>query len=373
MLTRHARRIYAGGIPPRATEIEIANFFNDIVTRALAPVRPDSPPVVKVYLNTEKCYAFVEFGTVELTTACMALDGVKFDHYTGSTVVRVRRPNDYRPEMLPPPGPIPVLNVSVLGITGVGSSMGGPGKVFIGGLPYNLQDEQVMELMGAFGPIKAFHQVRDPGSVTSKGYGFCEYVNPAHAEQAIAGLNGMALGDKTLTVRIATQGASNSNNSGGGAAAAMLQQQQMMMGLGGGMGGIPGMGGMGGMGQAAMGGMGAYGGGSGAGMGGAPMSAGGMGPASAGGLPPSRVSSSTKTVKLDVSLLLFDRAILLETSRSGSAAQQHGHPRRPVQRGGVPGHPRGRAAGVSAVRKGASPYFSYLARTLILTAVFMTL
>ena len=35
----------------------------------------------------------------------------------------------------------------------------GPGKIFIGGLPYNLQDEQIMELLSAFGPIKQFHQV----------------------------------------------------------------------------------------------------------------------------------------------------------------------------------------------------------------------
>ena len=79
MLTRHARRIYAGGIPPRASEIEIANFFNDVVTRALLPARLDGPPVIKIYLNIEKCYAFVEFATIELTTACMQLDGIKFD------------------------------------------------------------------------------------------------------------------------------------------------------------------------------------------------------------------------------------------------------------------------------------------------------
>ena len=36
----------------------------------------------------------------------------------------------------------------------------GPGKIFIGGLPYNLLDEQIMELLSAFGPIKQFHQVR---------------------------------------------------------------------------------------------------------------------------------------------------------------------------------------------------------------------
>lgn len=240
MLTRHARRIYAGGIPPRATEIEIANFFNDVVTRALAPTRLDGPPVQKVYLNTEKCYAFVEFGTIELTTACMQLDGVKFEHYTGTTIVRVRRPNDYRPELLPPNlGPIPQLNLEVLGLTGASAPGGGPGKIFIGGLPYNLSDEQIMELLGAFGPIRSFHQVRDPGSITSKGYGFCEYVSPANAEAAIAGLNGMALGEKTLSVRVATQ------NAGGASAAASnpLLQQQML---------LPGMGAMGHMGNMGM-------------------------------------------------------------------------------------------------------------------------
>ena len=173
MQTRHARRIYVGGIPARVTEIEIANFFNDVVARALAPARLDGPPVVKVYLNLEKCYAFVEFTTIELCTACMQLDGLRFDHYTGPTTLRVRRPNDYRPELLPPSNaPIPQLNLSVLGITGSSSAAMGPNKLFVGGLPYNLTDEQVMELMGAFGPIKAFHQVRDPGSVTTKGYGF---------------------------------------------------------------------------------------------------------------------------------------------------------------------------------------------------------
>jgi splicing factor U2AF subunit len=203
MLTRHARRIYAGGIPPKATEDDIHNYFNDIVTRALYPAVIEGGPVVKIYLNVEKCYAFVEFATIELTTACMQLDGIKFVHPTGTTIIRVRRPNDYRPELLPPSNnPIPQLNLDVLG--GVGASVtNGPGKIFIGGLPYNLADEQIMELLAAFGPIRNFHQVRDPGSATSKGYAFCEYMDPTIAEAAILGLNGLKIGEKTLSVRIA--------------------------------------------------------------------------------------------------------------------------------------------------------------------------
>lgn len=205
MLTRHARRIYAGGIPPRSTEQEILVFFNEVVTRALLPVRLNDPPVVKVYINAEKVYAFVEFQTIELTTACMQLDGIKFEHYTGAHILRIRRPMDYRPELITMAiGPIPILNLEAVGVIGGTSVTNGPGKIFIGGLSYNLTDDQVMELLAVFGPIKGFHQVRDPSTGTSKGYGFCEYISPSSAEAAIAGLHNMPFGEKLLSVRAST-------------------------------------------------------------------------------------------------------------------------------------------------------------------------
>eukprot|EP01038_Epipyxis_sp_PR26KG_P012799 gene12799-17159_t len=217
-LTRHARRIYAGGIPPRATEEEIHSFFNEIVSRALKPMVIPGGPVLKVYLNSEKCYAFVEFPSVELCTACMQLDNIKFEHFTGTTIIRVRRPMDYRPELLTPDqlnAPIPKLNLDFMNIgnSAMNAMVGGPGKIFIGGLPYNLPDEQVKEILEPFGPIRAFHQVRDPGAVTTKGYAFCEFVQAESADIAIAGLNGLKLGDKTLSVRLATlaQGQQQSN------------------------------------------------------------------------------------------------------------------------------------------------------------------
>jgi len=211
-------------------------YFNDIVKKALYPATVEGGPVVKIYLNVEKCYAFVEFASIELTTACMQLDGIKFVHHTGTTIIRVRRPNDYRPELLPPSNnPIPQLNLDVLGSIGA-TVTNGPGKIFIGGLPYNLADEQIMELLGAFGPIRQFHQVRDPGSATSKGYAFCEYADPATAEAAILGLNGLKIGEKTLSVRIAVATAATANNM----QQLMMQQppqQQSQYGLS--LGGIP--------------------------------------------------------------------------------------------------------------------------------------
>ena len=43
--------------------------------------------------------------------------------------------------------------------------------------------------------------MRDPGSLTTKGYGFFEYKDHAVTEGAIAGLHGLPLGDRQLTVR----------------------------------------------------------------------------------------------------------------------------------------------------------------------------
>jgi splicing factor U2AF subunit len=232
--TRHARRIYAGGVPPTVTEYEIEAFFNSVVSRALAPagVEGGGNPVIKVYLNSDKCYAFVEFGSVELATACMQLDNIKYDHHTGVTTLRIRRPNDYRPELLPPSNaPIPVLNLAAVGLTAstvpTNPASAVASKIFVGGLPYNLTDDQVMELLGAFGPIRAFNQVRDPGATNTKGYAFCEYVSESASKEAVAGLNGMKIGDKTLTVRPAVP-SSAMPGPGNNSLNNQMQQQQLL-------------------------------------------------------------------------------------------------------------------------------------------------
>lgn len=86
--TRHARRLYVGGIGHDATEAEIAGYFNDIISRVRclpgwccgslscccfeqALGKPGDMPVMTVYINHERCFAFVELKTIELTTACM--------------------------------------------------------------------------------------------------------------------------------------------------------------------------------------------------------------------------------------------------------------------------------------------------------------
>lgn len=65
------------------------------------------------------------------------------------------------------------------------------------------------ELLLSFGQLKAFNLVKDAATGLSKGYAFAEYIEYAITDQAIAGLNGMQLGDKKLIVQRASVGAKN--------------------------------------------------------------------------------------------------------------------------------------------------------------------
>lgn len=73
------------------------------------------------------------------------------------------------------------------------------------GLHYHLTEDQVLELLQAFGKVKAFHLVKnEPDSLTSKGYCFVEFSDPNVTPVAVIGLNGMDLGGgKVLTARVA--------------------------------------------------------------------------------------------------------------------------------------------------------------------------
>lgn len=239
--TRHARRIYVGGIPPCTVESDMSNYFNDLVIRGIPPalVPTGGPPVLSVYLNLDKCFAFVEFPSVEIAAAAMKLDGIQYAHVTGMYTLRIRRPHDFKPELVPSSLVVPDFTLAEFKIIGTAVT-DGPGKVFVGGLPYHLKDEEVKELLSAFGPLKAFNLVRDPGSITSKGFGFCEYYDLSTTNLAIQSLNDMPIGEKKLSVRIAevkTTGAAGAAGGGMGMGMGMLNPYMAMgmAGVGGGL------------------------------------------------------------------------------------------------------------------------------------------
>ncbi|KAG2240713.1 hypothetical protein Bca52824_090458 [Brassica carinata] len=117
--------------------------------------------------------------------------------------VKVRRPSDYNPSLaasLGPSHPSPHLNLAAVGLTpGASGGLEGPDRIFVGGLPY-CTELQARELLESFGALKGFDLVKiETGNF--KGYAFCVYQDVAVTDIACAALNGIKMGDKTLTVR----------------------------------------------------------------------------------------------------------------------------------------------------------------------------
>ncbi|GAB2267838.1 hypothetical protein Dimus_002815 [Dionaea muscipula] len=206
--TRHARRVYVGGLPPTANEQSVAIYFSHVMAAIGGNTAGPGDAVVNVYINHEKKFAFVEMRSVEEASNAMALDGIIFE----GTPVKVRRPSDYNPSLaatLGPSQPNPNLNLAAVGlIPGSAGGIEGPDRIFVGGLPYYFTESQIRELLESFGQLRGFDLVKDRETGNSKGYAFCVYQDPAVTDVACAALNGIKMGDKTLTVRRANQGAS---------------------------------------------------------------------------------------------------------------------------------------------------------------------
>ncbi|GAA5958263.1 hypothetical protein JCM3765_004773 [Sporobolomyces pararoseus] len=211
-LARQSRRLYVGNITMEATEETIANFFNakmvemNLVSDGhlgedlLGLGLKGDTPVISVHVNYEKNYAFVEFRNPEEATNALGFDGIVFQN----NALKIRRPKDYVPTDNGSGTDRPAPHVPGVVSTNVPDTVN---KIFIGGLPSYLNDEQVMELLSSFGELRAFNLVKEGGTGASKGFAFCEYVDPNITEVACQGLNGMELGDRYLVVQRAALGA----------------------------------------------------------------------------------------------------------------------------------------------------------------------
>lgn len=197
-ITRQARRLYVGNIPFGVTEEEMMDFFNQQMhLSGLAQAAGN--PVLACQINLDKNFAFLEFRSIDETTQAMAFDGINFK----GQGLKIRRLHDYQPM------PGMTDSASLNAPSGVISTVvpDSPHKIFIGGLPNYLNEDQVKELLLSFGQLRAFNLVKDVATGLSKGYAFAEYIDFAITDQAIAGLNGMQLGDKKFTVQRASVGA----------------------------------------------------------------------------------------------------------------------------------------------------------------------
>lgn len=89
-------------------------------------------------------------------------------------------------------------------------------KLFVAGLPYDLYDDELVEIFEKFGKIVSAKVALDKETGKSRGFAFVEMEKEEDAKDAIEHLNDISLGKKPLVVKAAEDGRSGPPGGGGG-------------------------------------------------------------------------------------------------------------------------------------------------------------
>ena len=101
-------------------------------------------------------------------------------------------------------------------------------KLFVAGLPYDLYDDELVEIFEKFGTIASAKVALDKETGKSRGFAFVDMPNEQEAREAMEHLNDISLGKKPLVIKEAderssgggfgggSQGGYRGGNSGGG-------------------------------------------------------------------------------------------------------------------------------------------------------------
>ncbi|MGZ5190725.1 MAG: RNA recognition motif domain-containing protein [Flavisolibacter sp.] len=89
-------------------------------------------------------------------------------------------------------------------------------KLFVAGLPYDLFDDELVEIFEKFGTIASAKVAIDKETGKSRGFAFVEMPNEEEARDAIENLNDISLGKKPLVVKEADERGGSGGGSGGG-------------------------------------------------------------------------------------------------------------------------------------------------------------
>lgn len=167
---RQSKRLFVHNLPPNVSDEAIVNFFN-LQLNGLNVIG-SVDPCISAQLSKDAKFALLEFRNPLEATVALALDGIRMDdgdymdtsNGTSNGDVHglsVRRPKDYI---------VPSVSDDAEFEEGVVSSVvpDTPNKISITNLLLNLSDEQVTELLVAFGQLKAFVLVKDASTEESR-------------------------------------------------------------------------------------------------------------------------------------------------------------------------------------------------------------
>ncbi|KAJ2975275.1 hypothetical protein NQ176_g5604 [Zarea fungicola] len=195
--SRQARRLLVSNLPAGTTDEALVSYFN-LQLNGLNVIESTDPCALS-QLSNDKSFAVLEFKNTGDATVALALDGSSMeadDAHTGDGPhgLSIRRPKDY----VMPAVPDEIMYNPDVVSNSVPDTIN---KLCITNIPPFLTEDQVLELLAAFGKPKAFVLVKDRSTEESRGIAFAEYAEPANAnEPALNTLNGMDVGGQKLKV-----------------------------------------------------------------------------------------------------------------------------------------------------------------------------
>ncbi|KAH8737451.1 hypothetical protein BGZ61DRAFT_408106 [Ilyonectria robusta] len=204
--SRQSKRLLVSKIPSGTTEESLMSFFN-LQLNGLNIIENTDPCTLCQFSN-DHSFAVLEFRSASDATVALALDGTSIEADDaangaangGARGLEIRRPRDYV---------VPAITEEVAFDPEVVSNVvpDTVNKLSIANIPTFLTEDQVIELLAAFGKPKAFILVKDRGTEESRGIAFAEYQDPVAANPpALDTLNGMDVGGKKLRVTKASIG-----------------------------------------------------------------------------------------------------------------------------------------------------------------------
>jgi cold-inducible RNA-binding protein len=73
-------------------------------------------------------------------------------------------------------------------------------RIYVGNLPYMFREQEVAQLFAPYGEVHEVRVIVDRDTQQSKGFAFVDLESDEASRQAIADLNGVQAGDRTLRV-----------------------------------------------------------------------------------------------------------------------------------------------------------------------------
>jgi splicing factor U2AF subunit len=166
---RQSKRLFVYHLPPAVTEDSLRQFFN-LQMDGLNVVQGHDP-CVQANVSDDKTFALVEFKTAADATVALALDGITMEEHhkemngNGDAAAApkgldIRRPKDYI---------VPTADADAYTEGEISTEVPDTAhKLAITDLPPFLTEDQVVELLKAFGELRAFVLVKDADAEESR-------------------------------------------------------------------------------------------------------------------------------------------------------------------------------------------------------------